>query len=302
MAREEKEYVCDDCNKPLKRKSKKKSRDGKRRCKSCLGKKSNCDRRQKYAADGTSAHQVYAKDNIKYQIRNRDRYLKNTYGISLELFDVMLERQGGVCAICKQTEDDGKHLSVDHDHSTGDVRGLLCQKCNRAIGSLQDDISIIRSASLYLLRHNPAAGWDEYFLHLAQVVATRSKDPSTQVGAVIVRDRTIVATGYNGFPRGANDNIPERYDRPLKYTWMCHAEENALLNAAREGIKVEGGTIYVTPLSPCMRCARGIIQAGIKEVVYSQPTVNPRMNDELLSAIEMLTYGGVLVRKSEGIL
>lgn len=242
-----------------------------------------------------------SKNNSEYQQVNRERYLKSMYGLSIAQYDIMSERQGHVCAICKQPEQTG-NLVVDHDQKTGDVRGLLCNKCNRAIGSLQDDISIVRSASLYLLRHNPASGWDEYFLHLAQVVATRSKDPSTQVGAIIVQDRTIVATGYNGFPRGVCDDIPERYDRPLKYTWMCHAEENALMNAAREGIKVEGGTIYVTPLSPCMKCARGIIQSGIKEVVYSQPIVNPRLNDELLSAIEMLNQTGVVVRKNKGIL
>jgi dCMP deaminase len=261
----------------------------------------NGTKRQKYKHAGTSVHELYGKDNPEYQRVNRERYLTNNYGLTIAQYDIMSERQGNVCAICKQTEPVG-NLVVDHDHKTGKVRGLLCNKCNRAIGSLQDDISVIRSASLYLLNHNPAAGWDEYFLHLAQVVATRSKDPSTQVGAIIVQDRTIVSTGYNGFPRGVNDNISERYDRPLKYTWMCHAEENALLNAAREGIKVEGGTIYVTPLSPCMRCARGIIQAGIKEVVYSQPVTNPRMNEELQSAIAMLSQSGVVVHKNDGIL
>ena len=107
--------------------------------------------------------------------------------------------------------------------------------------------------------------WDMRFLELAQHVATWSKDPSTQVGAVIVRpDRTIASVGYNGFPRGVIDE-PERYaEREVKYKMVVHAEANAILSA-REPL--HGYTCYVLPLAPCSSCAAMIIQSGIQRVV-----------------------------------
>lgn len=108
--------------------------------------------------------------------------------------------------------------------------------------------------------------WDIRFLDLAEHVAKWSKDPSTKVGAVLVRpDRTIASVGYNGFPRGCNDN-PELYDnRPIKYLRTVHAELNAILSA-REPLA--NYTLYVTPLHPCADCAGVIIQAGIKRVIF----------------------------------
>jgi dCMP deaminase len=108
--------------------------------------------------------------------------------------------------------------------------------------------------------------WQEYFMDMAAQVATRSKDPSTQVGCIIVSsDKVVVATGYNGLPRDVTD-LPERMQRPQKYLWTSHAEENAVAQAARVGAKLAGGTAYVTHM-PCARCARTLIQAGISSVV-----------------------------------
>lgn len=109
--------------------------------------------------------------------------------------------------------------------------------------------------------------WDARFLDLALFIAEWSKDPSTKVGAVLVRpDRTIAALGFNGFPRGVLDH-PERYDdRPTKYEMVVHAELNALLSS-RESL--EGYTLYVTPLPPCSQCAAAIIQRGIRKVVIA---------------------------------
>jgi dCMP deaminase len=109
--------------------------------------------------------------------------------------------------------------------------------------------------------------WNERFLALAYHISTFSKDPSTKVGALIVRpDKTIVSMGYNGFPRGCNDD-PEMYaDRETKYARVVHAEVNAIVNA-REPL--HGYTLYVTPLHPCVTCAGIIIQSGIKCVVAS---------------------------------
>lgn len=108
-------------------------------------------------------------------------------------------------------------------------------------------------------------GWDRRFLDLAKLVASWSKDPSTQTGAVIVRpDRSIVSLGFNGFPRGMDDN-PERYaNREEKYSRIVHCEMNALLNA-REPLL--GYTIYIYPLMSCDRCAVHLVQAGIRRVV-----------------------------------
>lgn len=108
--------------------------------------------------------------------------------------------------------------------------------------------------------------WDQRFLDLAAFIADWSKDPSTQVGAVIAhpKSRRIIATGFNGFPAGVEDTASRLETREIKYEMVVHAEQNALLFA---GPAAEGCTIYVTPLPPCARCAVIIIQAGICRVV-----------------------------------
>lgn len=107
--------------------------------------------------------------------------------------------------------------------------------------------------------------WHEYFMGFAQHAASKSKDPSTQVGAVAVGpDGEIRATGYNGLPRGVEDR-PERMERPAKYLWTSHAEENLVAHAARVGVSLKGCTVYVTHY-PCSRCARSLIQAGVAQI------------------------------------
>lgn len=107
--------------------------------------------------------------------------------------------------------------------------------------------------------------WQYYFMKMAEHVATRSKDPATKVGCVVVTaDKVVAATGYNGLPSGVDDR-PERMERPAKYLWTAHAEENAVALAARVGAKLKDGIAYVTH-QPCSRCARTLIQAGIKEI------------------------------------
>lgn len=110
--------------------------------------------------------------------------------------------------------------------------------------------------------------WDAYFMTMAYLCATRSKDPDTHVGAVIVGpDHEVRSTGYNGLPRYLLDDVPERFERPEKYSWFEHAERNATYSAARVGVSVKGCRMYTCGL-PCIECARAIVQAGIKEVVY----------------------------------
>ena len=111
--------------------------------------------------------------------------------------------------------------------------------------------------------------WSERFMHLAEHVATWSKDPSTQVGCVIVdKHKRVVSLGFNGFPRGIKDLANRYEDKETKYLFVAHAERNALDNAP---LSVEGCTLY-SPLLPCNECAKSIIQKGITKVVSYEPT------------------------------
>ena len=110
--------------------------------------------------------------------------------------------------------------------------------------------------------------WDRYFIEMATLVSKKSKDRSTKVGCVIVGpNHEVRTTGYNGFCRGINDDADDRHDRPEKYFWVEHAERNAIYNAARNGIPLEGCTAYVSNLLPCADCTRGMIQSGIKRII-----------------------------------
>ena len=110
--------------------------------------------------------------------------------------------------------------------------------------------------------------WDQYFIGIAEQVKLKSKDESTQIGAVIVgRGKEILSTGYNSFPRGLDDNKKERQERPEKYYYMVHSEINAIINAARVGININDSTIYLTCGIPCCDCAKAIINSGIKKIV-----------------------------------
>ena len=110
--------------------------------------------------------------------------------------------------------------------------------------------------------------WDEYFMGVALLASMRSKDPNTQVGCCIVDENNVIlTTGYNGFPKGCSDDeFPwDREGENTKYPYVVHAELNAILNAS--GKDLRGAKPYVA-LFPCNECAKAIIQAGIKEVVY----------------------------------
>lgn len=120
--------------------------------------------------------------------------------------------------------------------------------------------------------------WDEYFMDIAHVVKRRSNCSRRQVAAVLVLDRRIIATGYNGTPRGVKNcfeggcsrcasNVPSGAD--LGECICSHAEENAIVQSAYHGIRTKGASIYVT-LSPCLTCAKMIINAGITEVIYDE--------------------------------
>ena len=141
-------------------------------------------------------------------------------------------------------------------------------------------------------------GWDEYFMQVAQVVATRSTCLRRNIGAVIVRDKRILATGYNGAPTGLKHcaevgclkdrlNVPSGERQEL--CRALHAEQNAIVQADRYGAVIEGASIY-SPTEPCSMCAKMIINAGIRRVVYRDPYPDALSRD-------LLSEAGVAVEK-----
>lgn len=144
-------------------------------------------------------------------------------------------------------------------------------------------------------------GWDKYFMDIALVAASRSNCSRRHVAAVLVRDRRIISTGYNGTPRGVrncsdggcprcNSNTPSGHG--LGDCLCSHAEENSIVQAAYHGISVKGSTLYTT-YSPCLTCAKMIINAGIVEVVYHKHY----SIDDVSTAL--LKEAGVIIRPLE---
>ena len=132
---------------------------------------------------------------------------------------------------------------------------------------------------------------------VAMLSGMRSKDPNTQVGACIVSpEHKIMSMGYNGFPKGCSDDeFPwNREGEDNKYFYSTHSELNAILNY--RGGSLEGSTIYVT-LFPCNECAKAIIQAGIREIVYDSDKYEHTM--AVMASKKMLKSAGVILRKYE---
>lgn len=144
--------------------------------------------------------------------------------------------------------------------------------------------------------------WDEYFMGIADLSGKRSKDPSTQVGACIVSDdNKILSMGYNGFPKGcSDDDFPwgkeGQEDDPYnaKYLYVTHSELNAILNY--RGGSLDGSKLYVT-LFPCNECAKAIIQAGIKNIIYKSDKYND--SPSVRASKRMLNAAGVRYYKYE---
>jgi len=135
--------------------------------------------------------------------------------------------------------------------------------------------------------------WHQRFLSLADSIATWSKDPSRGVGAVIVSPmRQVLATGYNGLPRGFEDN-DERLQRPVKYDLIVHAEMNAIIQCARNGVSPVGATMY-SSFSPCIHCSLTIVQAGITKVVTKQiDSGDEHWNDSIEKSLLLFEEVGI---------
>ena len=115
--------------------------------------------------------------------------------------------------------------------------------------------------------------WDKRFLEMAKLVASWSIDPSTQVGAVAVRNRTVIAQGYNGLPRGMKDTHDRLTVRTLKIKRIVHAEMNAIYNAAENGVSLKDSTVYVVGFPVCHESAKRLIQVGVKRIVTPQQDI-----------------------------
>jgi dCMP deaminase len=151
-------------------------------------------------------------------------------------------------------------------------------------------MSIIQTSQQILNPLRPS--WDQWYVELAGFVAQRSRDPSTKVGAIIVRpDRTVASIGFNGFPRGIEDKPELLANRDEKYKRVVHAEMNAILTAREPLI---GYTMYLS-LMPCERCAVHVIQAGLARVVAKAPTPEQadRWADAMATACALFAEAGV---------
>ena len=142
-------------------------------------------------------------------------------------------------------------------------------------------------------------GWDEYFMNIAHVVASRSNCIKRQVAAIIVKDKRIISTGYNGTPRGikncneggcarCNAHVPS--GTQLDECYCSHGEENAIVQAAYHGISLKGSTLYTT-YSPCLICTKMIINSGIQEVVFGKEYPLSE------ASIVLLKEAGIKIRK-----
>lgn len=153
----------------------------------------------------------------------------------------------------------------------------------------------------YNLQRTNIVDWDTLFMAMAYIVEERSKDPSTQVGAVIVsQDNRVLSLGYNGAPNGFNDDVfpwaRDGSDLETKYLFVVHAERNAILNYRGSKKDLENSKVYVS-LFPCNECAKEIVQSGIKEVIYVSDKYHD--SDSTKASKIILEQSGVTYRQLE---
>lgn len=140
--------------------------------------------------------------------------------------------------------------------------------------------------------------WDEYFINIAEQVKLKSKDNNTKIGVVLVgKNNEIVSTGYNSFPRGINDDVAERQEKPEKYFFFEHAERNCIYNAARIGVSTLGTTMYMTCGISCADCARAIISAGVEKIVLrsGKGAMSPKWQESAERSNQMFKEAGIII-------
>ena len=137
--------------------------------------------------------------------------------------------------------------------------------------------------------------WTRRYISLAKEIASWSKDPRTKVGAVVVgKEGQILSQGYNGFPRGIEDN-PERLEnREVKLKYVVHAEMNCIYNASLSGMSLKDSDLFVYGLPVCSECAKGVIQVGVKRVFMCYPgEIDDKWRDSFSTTQEMFFESGI---------
>lgn len=164
-------------------------------------------------------------------------------------------------------------------------------------GSLQELYNKINKLLKNLLMRNKRPSWDEYFINIAKVIASRSNCMKRKVAAIVVKDGRIISTGYNGTPRGTRNcneggcprcNSLTTSGKNLEDCFCSHGEENAIVQAAYHGISLKGSTLYTTH-SPCLLCSKMIINSGIIEIVYNAEYPMNENADRLLKQAKIKT-------------
>ena len=139
--------------------------------------------------------------------------------------------------------------------------------------------------------------WDQRFIVLASHIAGCAKDPATKVGAIAVRDRRILAQGFNGLPVGITDSNTRLDDREIRLSMTVHAEMNCVAFAAKSGVCLAGSTMYIWPLMTCSNCAAVLIQADINKIIVPDFVEPFRWQDSFNTAREMFIEAGVAVHR-----
>jgi len=140
---------------------------------------------------------------------------------------------------------------------------------------------------------NESYKWHQRFAQLAAEVSTWSKDPSTKVGCILVRDKKVISTGYNGLPKSISDSFERLTDRTVKYEITIHAEQNAVISAALHGVSTVGCSAYVT-FHPCSRCVSVLINAGIESIyVAGGLDIPDRWLENFILATKLLEEAGI---------
>lgn len=149
---------------------------------------------------------------------------------------------------------------------------------NEKLEKVRDLLGLMNIPLKDLRIEKPKMKWDHTFLLEALLASYRSHDANTQCGCVIVKDNTILSSGYNGFIRGIDDGVLPN-TRPFKYPFFLHSELNAVLNCAKQGKSTLGATAYITT-KPCLQCFQMLWQAGIVRIVHSNLSISQRYNNE----------------------
>lgn len=217
-----------------------------------------------------------------------DRRIKRTYNLEPQEVKDLLVSQNFQCPICKKELND-HNRNIDHNHVTGEVRGLLCTKCNHRVGTFETFYSEITE---YLIQTQERPNREEWLMEIARKVSQRSTCSRRKVGAILVYEGRILSHGYNGAPSGVphcKHPIGESPDKSCETS--VHAEANCIAWGARWGVRVKGSSLYTT-LSPCLSCAQIIANSGVEKVYIDEMYRNTSGLDLLEeSGIELIFMG-----------